>query len=97
LRVSAALRDAFRHTEGAQSQLRSMRDEVLPAMEEADRMTEEGYREGRVDLLRVLEAQRALRETRLAAAEARATWCRAWADLERATGTSLAAGDVHAR
>jgi cobalt-zinc-cadmium efflux system outer membrane protein len=49
-------------------------------------MTEGGYRDGRVDLLRVLDAQRAVLEARLAALEARATWQRALAELERAIG-----------
>jgi len=37
-------------------------------------MTEEGYRLGRVDLIRLLDAQRALLESQLAAAEAEASW-----------------------
>ncbi len=88
-RLIAALRDAYQHTQGAAEQVRSLRTEALPAMEEARRMTEEGYRAGRVDLLRLLEAQRALLDTRLAVAEAVANWSRACADLERAAGEPL--------
>jgi outer membrane protein TolC len=58
----------------------------LPALEEARQMTEEGYRDGHVDLLRVLEAQRAALEGRTAYVEAQAAWQRARADVERAVG-----------
>ncbi|HEY3357635.1 MAG TPA: TolC family protein [Polyangia bacterium] len=92
LRLRAAVVDAYERTTGARARLQALRDEVLPAMEEARAMTEEGYREGRVELLRVLEAQRALLDSRLAEAEALATWTRAVADLERALGTDLASG-----
>jgi len=78
------------------AKLRALRDEVLPDMQEAYAMTEEGYRAGRVELLRVLEAQRALLDSRLSEAEAVATWTRAVADLERALGTDLAGGAAHA-
>jgi outer membrane protein, heavy metal efflux system len=94
-RILAALRDAYQHTQGAAEQVRSLRQEVLPAMEEARRMTEEGYRAGRVDLLRLLEAQRALLETHLAVADAIASWSRAYADLERAAGQPLGAKEPH--
>ena len=59
-------------------------------------MTEEGYRDGRVDLLRVLEAQRALLDGRVAHVDAQATWQRALADLERAQGVSLTEGGAGA-
>ena len=64
-------------------------------------MTEESYREGRADFVRVLEAQRALTETRLALVEASAAAARAWADLERALGHHLGVSasppEAHAR
>jgi cobalt-zinc-cadmium efflux system outer membrane protein len=95
-RLVAELRDAYRRTEGAAERARGLQRTVLPAMEEARRMTEEGYRAGRLDLLRLLEAQRAVLDSRLAAAEAAAALARAFADLERATGRPLDAGGNHA-
>ena len=95
-RLLASLRDAYQHTQGAAEQVRALRDEVLPATEEARRMTEEGYRAGRVDLLRLLEAQRALRDTRLAIADAVASWSRAYADLEHSAGQPLDGKAEHA-
>ena len=52
-------------------------------------MTEEGYRDGRVDLLRLLDAQRARLESQIALVDAQATWERALADVERAAGVRL--------
>jgi cobalt-zinc-cadmium efflux system outer membrane protein len=94
--LQADLLDAYRRTQVARLRLRALRDQVLPAMEEARNMTEEGYRSGRIDLIRLLEAQRALLDSRLAEAEAAASWNRAVADLERAAGADFAEGDAHA-
>ncbi len=55
-------------------------------------MTEEGYRDGRVDLLRVLDAQRAVRDGRAGYVEAQVAWQRALADVERAVGAPLEGG-----
>jgi cobalt-zinc-cadmium efflux system outer membrane protein len=87
-RLGAELTAAYRECESAGARARSLAEEVLPALEEARRMTEEGYRDGRVDLLRVLDANAAARDARLAAASARAAWQRARADVERAVGLS---------
>jgi cobalt-zinc-cadmium efflux system outer membrane protein len=91
-RLRADLLDAYRRTQGARSLLIAVRDEVLPSLEEARKMTEEGYRIGRVDLIRVFETQRALLDSRLAEVQADAAWVRAMADLERAAGLDLAPG-----
>ena len=88
-RFTAQLGDAYRQSEVAALRARALAGEVLPALEEALQMTEGGYREGRVDLLRVLDAQRAVLEARLAALDARAAWQRALAELERASGTPI--------
>jgi len=87
-RLTAQLGDAYRQSEAAALRARALENDVLPSLEEALRMTEGGYRDGRVDLLRVLDAQRAVLEARLAALEARVTWQRALAQLERAIGTA---------
>jgi cobalt-zinc-cadmium efflux system outer membrane protein len=88
-KLRADLRDSFRRAEGAAAKLRVLRDDVVPSSQEARDMTEDGYRSGRVDLIRLLEAQRAYLESRLAEAEATANWGRAVADLERASGNDF--------
>lgn len=93
----ADLAVAFRRTEAAATRAREITRRALPAMEEARAMTEESYRAGRADLVRVLEAERAVLDLRLAQAEAIATWARSFADLEKATGaplTTTSAGDA---
>src|SRR5262249_35473937 len=54
--LSAQLADAYRRAEGAGARVRALAADVLPALEEVRRMTEEGYRDGRIDLLRVIDA-----------------------------------------
>jgi cobalt-zinc-cadmium efflux system outer membrane protein len=95
-RLRAQLEDAYRRAEGAGARARALRADVLPALTEVRRMTEEGYRDGRIDLLRVLDAQRALVDSGLASAEAEAAWQRALADVERAAGVTLEGGAAHA-
>jgi cobalt-zinc-cadmium efflux system outer membrane protein len=96
-RLAAQLVDAYRQSESAGLRARALTTDVLPALEEARQMTEEGYRDGRVDLLRVLETQRAALEARMASVEARATWQRALADVERTVGTPVEKDTARAR
>jgi cobalt-zinc-cadmium efflux system outer membrane protein len=95
-RLQAGLVDAWRRAQGAAARAGALRADVLPALEEVRRMTEEGYRDGRVDLLRLLEAQRALLDSRIAHAEAEAAAQRALADVERFAGVTLAGGPARA-
>jgi cobalt-zinc-cadmium efflux system outer membrane protein len=87
-RLGAEVVAAYRESESAAQRAGALTNEVLPALEEARRMTEEGYRDGRVDLLRVLETQTAVLGARLAAVEAQAAWQRARADVEKAVGVA---------
>ena len=91
-RFAAQLSDAYRASEGAALRAQALEAEVLPALEEARRMTEDGYRDGHVDLLRVIDAQRAALDARLAALDARSAWQHALADLERAIGAMREGG-----
>jgi cobalt-zinc-cadmium efflux system outer membrane protein len=91
-RLHSQLADAYRRARGAEARVRALEGEVLPALEEVRAMTEEGYRDGRIDLLRLLDAQRILLEGRLSLLDARAAWQRALADLERASGVRLDGG-----
>ncbi|HEY2736006.1 MAG TPA: TolC family protein [Polyangiales bacterium] len=95
-RLRAELRDAYLRSASARTEWRVLREEVLPSMEEAKAMTDEGYRAGYVDLLRVLDAQRALLEARMAEVSALASWVRALADLEKASGIDLRESAGHA-
>jgi outer membrane protein, heavy metal efflux system len=94
-RLVAALRDAAERAVGAAARMRALETEVLPAMTEARRMTEDAYRDGRVDLTRLIEAQRALLDSRGAAVDAEAVWARAAADVERAAGRVEGVADAH--
>ncbi len=94
-RVRTQAADAAARAQAAGARARALAAEVLPALETARQMTEEGYRDGRVDLLRLIEAQRAVLDARFANAEAQASWQRAIADLERAAG--VARGTLDAR
>jgi len=85
-RLAADLVAGYRQSESAAARAHSLSDDVIPALEAARRMTEEGYQDGRIDLLRVLEAQSAVRDAKIASVEARAAWQRALADVERAAG-----------
>ena len=96
-RLAAALVDALGRAGGAGERSRTLATVVLPALDQAWRMNEEGYRDGRVDLLRLLDAQRVRLETRIAVVEAEAAWQRALADVERAAGVSLTVGSSRAR
>ena len=95
-RLEADLADAYGRAEGAGARARSLATDVLPALEEVRRMTEEGYRDGRVDLLRLIDAQRARLESRIAEVEAEAAWERALAEVEHAVGVDLYRGGAHA-
>jgi cobalt-zinc-cadmium efflux system outer membrane protein len=88
-RLRADLLDAYRRAEAAAANLRALREQVLPSTKEARDMTEDGYRSGRVDLVRLLEAERAFLDSRLADSDAAASLGRALADVEKAVGTNL--------
>jgi cobalt-zinc-cadmium efflux system outer membrane protein len=88
-RLRGELRDAYLRSEAAGTELRALHEQVLPAIQEAKTMTDEGYRDGYVDLLRVLDAQRALLDSQIAETSALAAWVRALADLEKAGGVDL--------
>jgi cobalt-zinc-cadmium efflux system outer membrane protein len=93
-RLNAQLADAVARSEAAGARAAGLARDVLPALEQARQMTEEGYRDGRVDLLRVLEAQRAVLETRISQVEAQAGWQRALAEVEHAAGVTLGTADA---
>jgi outer membrane protein TolC len=64
----------------------------IPQTEQALRVTEGGYQAGNVDFGALTETARALEEVHLEHLEAAAEFEKAWAELERAVGTSLERG-----
>jgi cobalt-zinc-cadmium efflux system outer membrane protein len=95
--LRAELEAAYREAQGAVAQLQALHSDVVPALLEARQMTEESYQSGRVDLIRLLDTQRALLESQIAEVSASAALGKALADLERAMGRPLDAGAGHAR
>ncbi|MFT3837037.1 MAG: TolC family protein [Myxococcaceae bacterium] len=89
VRFEAQAKDAFVRAAAASARVTSFESEVVPSVQQARTMTEEAYRDGRVDLLRLLDAQRSVLDARLSALDARAAYARAMAELERATGADL--------
>jgi cobalt-zinc-cadmium efflux system outer membrane protein len=64
----------------------------IPQTEQALRVTEGGYQTGGVDFGMLTETARALEDVHLEHLEAAADFEKAWAELERAVGTSLERG-----
>jgi len=64
----------------------------IPQAEQVLRVTEGGYQAGRVDFGTLTETARAVEDVHLDHAEAAAEFEKAWAELERAVGTSLVRG-----
>ncbi len=95
-RLRSEMGEAWQRVLASAAQRLALKTQVLPDLEETRALTEEGYRLGRLELLRVLEAQRALLEARLAQVQAFATWTRAVADLERSSNLVLVGGAPHA-
>jgi cobalt-zinc-cadmium efflux system outer membrane protein len=73
----------------AREHVETLRGSVLPSARRTFSGIEEGYREGKFDLLRVLDAQRALFEATNEYVDALATYHQARAEVERLIGTPL--------
>jgi cobalt-zinc-cadmium efflux system outer membrane protein len=83
---AAELTSAYRTLEAATARQRTLTESVVPAAQQAAKATEEAYVVGRVQLLAVLDAERALVDARVTALEAQAARANAWADVEHALG-----------
>lgn len=88
-RVEQEVVEAYERLRQAQDSLEQIRQQVLPPVNEAVRLTERAYLNGDVSLLNVLEANRQRYDIALRELEARAAAYRAIAELERAIGRSL--------
>ena len=91
-RLRSEASDAWERARASAAQRLALKTHVLPDLEETRALTEEGYTLGRLELLRVLEAQKVLLETQLAEVQAVGTWTRAVADLERSSNQLFVKG-----
>ncbi|WP_432823495.1 TolC family protein [Trichloromonas sp.] len=89
LQARAALTTAWQQMNAAHEEAEALRDQVLPAAEEALAAAEYGYRAGKFPLLDVLDAQRTLIEMRQGHLAALAGFHQAVAELERLLGRPL--------
>jgi outer membrane protein, heavy metal efflux system len=85
LDIEQAITDAQAQAENAATTARAAAGPALEAAQEAARIVRIGYREGKFGQLDLLDAERSLAETRLAAIDALATYQIARAQLERLT------------
>ena len=81
-----AAQAAWRGARSARLRLLAIEAEALPAVREAAELTRLAYREGRADLFRVLEAERALGDALAVRADALEAWGLAFADLKQLGG-----------
>ena len=88
-RLAAELQAARQRLAAATAELVSLREEVVPAAEEAFSLVEIGYREGKFGFLDVLDVQRDLASARELLLEALEEYLLARVDLERRLGRPL--------
>ncbi len=84
-----ALGAAYERLAAAFAEVTTLQTDVLPAARETFEATQEGYREGKFDLVTVLDAQRTLFEVTNQYVDALERYHTARADVERLIGTPL--------
>jgi len=77
---------AWRAARSARLRFEAVDTDAVPAAREAMELTRLAYREGRADLFRVLDAERALNEALTVRADALEAWGQAFADLKALEG-----------
>jgi cobalt-zinc-cadmium efflux system outer membrane protein len=85
----AELVATWHRTEAARQRLEALEAATLPATREAAELAGIAYREGRLDLLRLLESERALLDANLSRVEAWVLWGTERASVERLVGGRL--------
>lgn len=81
--------EAYGSLRAAEAKLRALQDKVLPAARSAYEATASGYREGKFDLLNVLDAQRDYLQTQLDVVNTQAEFHKAKAVIEGLIGRDL--------
>ncbi|MDD2600324.1 MAG: TolC family protein [Kiritimatiellae bacterium] len=87
--LSSRLNATYHRLQAAHRRVQALRLKVVPAMEEAYHATHSGYREGKYDLLLVLDAQRTLFAAKRDMVDALADFHTALNDLEQLTGKGV--------
>ncbi len=87
--LEAEIVAGWNRTEAARRRLEALDTATLPAAREAADLAGIAYREGRLDLLRLLESERALLEARVGRVETWVSWGTERASLERLVGGKL--------
>ncbi len=95
MNVSTALSEAYGALSSAYAEALTLREKVLPGAQETFDATQEGYRLGKFDYLRMLDAQQTLFEVREQYIEALAAYHMAVARVERLIGRPLYAGTAN--
>jgi cobalt-zinc-cadmium efflux system outer membrane protein len=93
LDMEQAITDAQAEEANAATTARTANGPALAAAQEAARIARIGYREGKIGQLDLLDAERTLAETRIAAIDALATYQNAKARLERLTAPAPEQGN----
>ncbi len=87
--LEAEIVAAWNRTEAARQRVAALDRATLPAAREAAELTGIAYREGRIDLLRLLESERALLDVSVSREETWVLWGTQRAGLERLVGGAL--------
>ncbi|MBX7256998.1 MAG: TolC family protein [Candidatus Hydrogenedentes bacterium] len=88
--------ESYSQAQASAERTESLAARVLPELESTYALTREGYERGKFDFLAVLDAQRAVVNTRMELLESRIAFQLAVADMERLLGAGILAGvDVH--
>ncbi len=88
-KVRAEISSAYIQYQAALFQAKNYHEEILPAVDEIEQMSEESYREGKTGFLSVLDAQRNMREIRLEYLDLLMRYQTAVADLELTANVGL--------
>ena len=89
LRLGAALLGLHQTLTFAANEVESAQREILPLAEEAQRLAEEGYRQGRLSYLALADAQRTVLDVKKQNIEAAESYHMAVVAIERLTGEAL--------
>jgi outer membrane protein TolC len=87
--IKDAVEQAWRTARAARTRYETLGKEAVPAATQAAELAQVAYREGRADIFRVLDAERALAEARSGLAEAYLAWGLARADLLSVMGEDV--------
>jgi cobalt-zinc-cadmium efflux system outer membrane protein len=89
LTLAAELAETHASLTGSRQRVITLRDKVVPAMEQAFGAAHEGYKQGKFGFLDMLDAQRGLFEAKGALVDALSDYHTALTEIQRITGTSI--------